>query len=147
MFSESKSFNDVDGDKRTLLYRSHVVDVFRQSGKDFLDVHWKDHPTMDQLRDGCEEILSQLQQLRLSKILNDSSKVSGVRADSAHWMAVDWLPRLKAGGLKTFAWVQSSDFESRQAANRTAFDAGDDKTIILFNDRRTAELWLTMAEA
>ena len=130
---------------RHLLHASDHLDIYHDERGGYLYVDWKGPQTTEQVMAGCEAMLRLLSGCRVSKVLNDNTRVVGSWAGAATWGEVDWFPRMRAAGLRAFAWVQSADERSRSAANRAAFEAGFDRMILLFDDLRSAEGWLRQA--
>jgi hypothetical protein len=86
-------------------------------------------------------MLELLKQTGVSKVLNDNTHVIGTWQGAATWVGTDWLPRMRAAGLRHFAWVQSSSEPSRKSANQSLFDAEADG-VLLFNEVPSAAVWL-----
>lgn len=133
--------------QRTPLYQSANLDIWLDQAGGYLDLDWKGPQTLESVQRGCETILEHLIAQRLTKVLNDNTNVVGSWEEASHWVAVDFLPRAKRAGLSTLAWIQSPSRGSRHAANATAMDAGRDDLIHLFDDRKSAELWLRQTAA
>ena len=67
---------------------------------------------------GCLKILECVKEYKLTKILNDNSKVTGHSGDTA-WMARVWMPGLLEAGVQYFAWVYSYEFFTQLEIDNT----------------------------
>ena len=124
------------------LHESDHIDIWHDVEGGFLYADWKGPQTVESVQQGCELILEQMIAHRLTKVLNDNTNVVGSWEAASHWVAKEFLPRAQRAGVCCIAWVQSPSRGSRRAANATAMDARKPDLIHLFDDRRTAELWL-----
>ena len=130
---------------RRLLYASEHIDLHHDEEEGWLHADWKGYQSVDMVKAGCEEMLRQLRKLRLTKVLNDNSHVTGIWVGAAHWVATHWFPRMREAGLRHFAWVQSPSRFSQLSATTTVQHA-DPGTAVLFNDLGAATAWLREQE-
>ncbi len=129
---------------RRLLYTSEHIDIHHEESGGWLYANWKGYQSVDMVKAGCEEILLQLAALRVSKVLNDNSNVTGIWVGAAYWIAINWFPRMREAGLRHFAWVQSPSRLSQVSATTTV-EHSPPGTAVLFNDITAAEEWLRNA--
>ena len=127
---------------RKPLHESDHIDIWHDVGGGYLYVDWKGPQTAASVQAGCELILQHMIDNRLTKCLNDNTNVVGTWEEASHWVAKEFLPRAQRAGVCCIAWVQSPSRGSRRAANATALDAKQPDLIHLFDDLKTAELWL-----
>lgn len=119
---------------KTVFYEEKDCAVYWDSENSWIYVDWRNIPSNETVKNGCEEMLKLLQQRECSKVLNDNSHVSGSWAAASDWVAQDWFPRMVSSGLKKFAWVQSphsalSRMNAKRAENKNTeiihyFDGG-----------------------
>ena len=69
--------------------------------------------------DGLRKMLEALQMFGLSKVLNDNTHVIGIWTPAAAWVGNNWMPRMKAAGLKHFAWIYSPSRLSQVSTNES----------------------------
>ncbi|HYF04374.1 MAG TPA: hypothetical protein VEC36_13405, partial [Patescibacteria group bacterium] len=115
-------------------------------GEKTLFVDWKGFQLIESVKNGCEQILFFLKEHNCTKVLNDNTNVTGVWSGASEWVAMDWFPRMRAAGLKKFAWVYSPSYFSRMSTDKTLDATPEDilneKIIRVFTDKREAEEWL-----
>ncbi|HEX8438488.1 hypothetical protein [Archangium sp.] len=126
---------------RRLLYTSENLDIHHEEPDGWLYADWKGYQSVDMVKSGCEEMLRHLKALRLSKVLNDNTHVSGIWVGAAYWVATHWFPRMQEAGLRHFAWVQSPSRLSQISAE-TTLERAPSSPAVLFNDIASATEWL-----
>lgn len=89
-----------------------------------------------------EQVLEYFKRADCTKILNDNSNNTTTWADCALWITNDWLPRAEASGLKTMAWVYSTEPEVRKSAEEMLNRLHTKATIIAFDHLEDAKAWL-----
>ncbi|SEU34615.1 hypothetical protein [Stigmatella erecta] len=99
-----------------LLYASEHLDLHHADSERWLYADWKGYLSVDMVKGGCEEMLRYLTRLKLAKVLNDNSHMTGAWIGAADWLAKEWFPRMRQAGLRHFAWVPSPYPLSRLAA-------------------------------
>lgn len=124
-----------------LLYASENIDIFHEDVDGWLYADWKGYQSIDMVKSGCEEMLRQLQQLGISKVLNDNTHVTGIWVGAASWVANNWFPRMQHAGMSHFAWVQSPSQLSRLSATTTV-EYAIPGTAVLFDSVLAATAWL-----
>jgi hypothetical protein len=124
-----------------LLHASDHLDIFHEEVEGWLYANWKGYQSVDMVKAGCEEMLRLLTQLRLTKVLNDNTHVTGIWVGAAAWVAGDWFPRMRQAGMRHFAWVQSPTRLSYISATTTVQQA-EPGTAVLFDTLAAATAWL-----
>ncbi|MCP3137383.1 hypothetical protein [Pyxidicoccus xibeiensis] len=124
-----------------VLYSSDNLDIHHEQSEGWLYANWKGYQSVDMVKAGCEEMLRLLAALRLSKVLNDNTLVTGIWVGAAAWVAGNWFPRMQQAGLRHFAWVQSPARLSFVSATTTLQQALPG-TAVLFDNLETATTWL-----
>ncbi|MDO6391481.1 hypothetical protein Q4E40_15185 [Pontibacter sp. BT731] len=64
------------------------------------------------------KILDYVNEYKITKILNDNSKVTGHSGDTK-WMNKVWIPGLREAGVQYFAWVYSYEFFTQMEIDKT----------------------------
>jgi hypothetical protein len=124
-----------------LLYTSDNIDIFHEQADGWLYADWKGYQSVDMVKAGCEQMLRQLNTLKLSRVLNDNTHVSGIWVGAAAWVAGDWFPRMQQAGLRHFAWVRSPSRLSH-ISTTTALEQAPPGAAVLFDDLSSAAAWL-----
>jgi hypothetical protein len=130
---------------RRLLYASEHIDIHHDMDG-WIYADWKGYQSVEMVKSGCDEILHHMAELRLSKVLNDNTNVTGIWVGASYWVAVNWFPRMREAGLRYFAWVQSPSRLSRISAT-TTIEHTNPGTAELFDDVPSASEWLRKASA
>ncbi len=107
----------------------------------WVSAHWRNTPSRETVKKGCEEILKMLREKKATSVFNDNSEIIGAWGASG-WVAEEWIPLMIAAGLRKLAWIESrnstlSVISARRAARRT-----QGGIIRLFSDVFEAEQWL-----
>jgi len=78
-------------------------------GIDTIITHWIGFCTHEEIVAGVEAGLACLIEKQSSRWIANTSKMEGGFSESNDWFAEDWTPRAQKAGLKTVAFVVSSD--------------------------------------
>lgn len=101
---------------------------------------WNGLQSENEMRSGCEEILQQARRRGAVSILNDQTLVQGTWLHLADWVALDWVPRLRAAGVGWLAWVYSTRFV--ELAATVVHDKAPPGAVRLFGHTTEAAQWL-----
>jgi hypothetical protein len=108
----------------------------------WLYVDWIGYQTEKSVMEGCEKILEALIHYKVSKVLNDNTRVIGIWTPAAEWVGANWLPRMEAAGLKQFAWVYSPSRMSQVSTDEAIKSTPLPSLIQTFYDKNEAWKWL-----
>ncbi len=122
-------------------YQETDVTVFWDSLNNWVSVHWRNKPSKETVKKGCEAILELLASKRATLVFNDNSKITGAWGGSC-WVAEDWFPQMIDSGLKKFAWIQSATSTLSVISAKRSATTIQDGVIRLFSDEYEAEKWL-----
>lgn len=103
----------------TVLYQHTNIEIFWQETDQWLYADWRGYQAVDDVKRGCEQILQLMRAKGTGLVLNDNSHVEGIWIGAAEWVAVDWFPRMRAAGLRCFAWVYSPSRFSQISTDAT----------------------------
>ena len=122
-------------------YQETDVTVSWDPINNWVSVAWRNMPSQQTVKDGCEEVLKLLVSRRATAVFNDNRQVTGPWVRASNWVADDWLPRMIAAGLKRFAWIESpvstlSVISAKKSARK------NQDIIRLFKAGPEAEIWL-----
>ena len=93
--------------KNQFYYYDEFITIELDAANNWLYVNWIGYQTEASVKHGCEKMLLALTQYNSTKVLNDNTHVVGIWTPASEWVGADWLPRMKAAGLRHFAWVYS----------------------------------------
>lgn len=125
----------------TLYYQETDVTVCWDSHNNWVSVCWRNMPSKETVKEGCDAILKLMISRKASLVFNDNSNITGAWGASG-WVAEEWFPRMIASGLRKFAWIESTvSTLSVISAKRSAIK-NPNGVIRLFNDVYEAEKWL-----
>jgi len=85
-------------------------------------MHWIGFVDTNELMQGMETGLELLSKEKLNRWIADASKMEGGFTEANDWLETNWTPRAQKAGLKTVAFVASSDvfneFSTKEYAER-----------------------------
>jgi hypothetical protein len=79
-----------------------------------------------------------------SKVLNGNTNVTSLTADVSPWLATEFLPYIRVGGIKCIAWVYAPRLSTQHSTDLALFDL-ESPVVALFSDTATACDWLKNA--
>lgn len=92
----------------TLLYQQHNLDVFWDTADKWLNSSWYGRLLEDDLKRGCDQILRLMVARNTDSLLDDLGRVESTWPGGAEWKTKDWIPRMRAAGLRNCACVRSA---------------------------------------
>jgi CheY-like chemotaxis protein len=127
----------------TELFTGNSIDITCDREKHRLYADWKGYQSVESIRQGAERMLEFMVQYKSYDIVNDNTNVLGIWRGASKWLAEDWFPRLRAAGLKRFAWINSPSRLSQVSTDATVemLDA-DQFGVRVFHDKLDALAWL-----
>jgi hypothetical protein len=134
--------NYLNEHKQNIILQTDYLQMAFDSENQMLLTEWSGWLNSEKGKSGCAHILDKVKELRVIKILNDNSKVTGSSGDT-EWLGRVWLPSLKAAGLQYFAWVYSPEFFTQLQID-SAVDRSSGLAVKTFFSRDEARQWLNM---
>jgi hypothetical protein len=125
-----------------LYYQEVDVTVSWDSRNKWISVDWRNSPSSETVRKGCDEIFTLLVRQKATAVLNDNSRVTGSWVGASSWVAEEWFPRMIARGLKKFAWIDSPASSLSVISAKKSVRRNQSGVIRLFQDGLEAEKWL-----
>jgi hypothetical protein len=125
----------------TLLYQQTNITICHCPDDEWLYVDWTGYQSVEQVKQGCEQMLLYMIAQQTFDVLNDNTNVSGIWIGAADWVGSDWFPRMRAKGLRRFAWVYSPSRFSQISTN-TALAVAPPNVARVFDEKEAAEKWL-----
>ena len=125
-----------------LYYQEVDVTVSWDSRNKWISVDWRNSPSAETVRKGCDEIFALLVRQKATAVLNDNSRVTGSWVGASNWVAEEWFPRMIARGLKKFAWIESPTSTLSVISAKRSVRRNQAGVIRLFQDGLEAEKWL-----
>lgn len=128
---------------KKIYYKETDCMVYWDTTNNWIYVDWRNRPSVETVKKGCEEMLMLLKEKSCSKVLNDNSNVTGSWSAAAEWVADVWFPKMISAGLKKFAWIQSPYSTLSKMNARQSLKSNDDDIIKMFDvGDKTAIDWL-----
>jgi hypothetical protein len=124
------------------LFTDSYINIEFEKEQAYLYVDWKGYQTERSVMAGCEKMLELLQQHQLSRVLNDNTNVLGIWTPASKWVGENWFPRMKAAGLRQFAWVYSPSRLSQISTDESLKATPTPEIIQTFNNKEEAMRWL-----
>ena len=125
----------------TLLYQQSNIEICWEDSDNWLYVDWKGYQAVEEVKTGCEQILRMMRAKNTDAVLNDNTHVEGIWIGAAEWVATDWFPRMRAAGLRYFAWVYSPSRFS-QISTDASLEKAPAGLVQLFQSKLEAARWL-----
>ena len=123
-------------------YQETDVTVSWDSIHNWVSADWRNMPSQQTVKNGCEEILKMLVSRQATTVFNDNRKITGPWVRASNWVADDWFPRMIAAGLKRFAWIESPVSTLSVISAKKSIRKNQDGVIRLFKEGSEAEMWL-----
>ena len=131
-----------DRKKKQRFYTEDFITIDYDQQQHWLYADWIGYQTEGSVMAGCEKMLEALVQFKVTRILNDNTRVLGIWTPAAVWVGADWFPRMKAAGLKHFAWVYSPSILSQVSTNESIKSTPLPDIINTFYNIEEAREWL-----
>lgn len=125
----------------TQYYEDNDVTVSWDSINNWISVVWRNTPSKETVKKGCEEIRKLLLLKKASLVLNDNTQITGAWGASS-WVAEEWFPLMISEGLKKFAWIESPASALSVISAKRSYVKNNEGVISLFKDKAEAEKWL-----
>lgn len=109
--------------------------------KGFVYVAWLGYLTVDQIKNGCELVLSLVQKNQAQLMMVDHRSLNGTWSQSLKWLDTNFMPRLLKAGTKKIAFIYSKDPATQYSLNRF-LELNDEYQAQVFTNQKTAESWL-----
>lgn len=128
--------------RKKRLFTEDYVTIDHDVANEWLHVDWIGYQTEATVKEGCTRMLEDLKDLKLSKVLNDNTKVLGIWTPAAHWVGAVWFPQMKEAGLKHFSWIYSPSHLSQFSTNESIRESPVPDIIQTFHSTEEAQKWL-----
>ncbi|MBX0334694.1 hypothetical protein K3G39_15750 [Pontibacter sp. HSC-14F20] len=126
--------------KEQLVHTSDYLDIKVNLKDKMLVSIWQGWLDTAKGHSGCVKILNYVNEYKITKILNDNSKVTGHSGDTK-WMIEVWIPSLREAGVNYFAWVYSHEFFTQLEIDNTV-DQSTGISMRTFFLQEDARQWL-----
>ena len=103
---------------------------------------WNGFLTVDLVKEGSEELLKLIKELKVSKVLVDNRKVSGPWQAANEWYEKDWNPRAVKEGLRNMAVIMSDNLFTQLSLQNFEKITSGVYTVHIFNADAPARTWL-----
>ena len=129
-----------------------AISVKNPLGEEFIDIQheeayrgvyacWRGEVTVEDVKQGAEKVLEQVQEHACINLLNDNRELTGSWDGANEWIEKNWTPRVVAAGLKKFAHMVSADiFAAMSVEEMVTRVSGFEMRI--FDDESEARAWL-----
>jgi hypothetical protein len=125
------------------LEREQYFCIYYDTDEAWLYVDWTGYQTSASVMRGCNHMVDWLVHYQTDAVLNDNTCVLGIWSGAAEWGATDWFPRMKAAGMKHFAWVSSPSRLSQVSTDATLSQMDAEPFgVKVFNTIAEARDWL-----
>lgn len=125
----------------TEYYQEIDVTVCWDCLNNWVSVLWRNTPSKETVKNGCDAILKLMISKNATLVFNDNSEITGAWGASS-WVAEEWFPRMIVSGLRKFAWVESPVSYLSVISAKRSEKTNQNGVIRLFSDGHEAEKWL-----
>ena len=123
------------------LFEETFIRISYDPEEDWIYADWRGFQRPPSIREGCEQMLLALKKCQTTRVLNDNTHVEGIWSAASEWIARDWFPRMRQGGLEWFAWVYSTSVLSQLSTDKTLHHTLEG-FVRTFYDVESARRWL-----
>lgn len=125
------------------LFKAKNVEISYDPINKYMYCNWIGFQNKQSIMETGGIILDLFKKKKISKILNDNTRVTGPWQDSAEWTATVWFPEMIKAGLRHFAWIFSTNIFAELSAKK-AMPANE--IVKSFNSLEEARRWLIDAK-
>ena len=108
----------------TLLYQQHNLDIFWDTADKWLNASWSGRLLEEDVKRGCDQLLRLMVARNTDSLLDDLGRVESTWPGAAEWRSKDWIPRMRAAGLRNCACVRSASESSTVSTAAVAGGTG-----------------------
>jgi len=127
--------------EKVILAEKHFT-VTHNVAENWLYCKWKGERTAEKLIKGAEQLLECVKTTGCRKLINDSSELAQSVPDLVDWIAVNFAPRLQEAGIQYFAWIYNDQNKIKNFADSVLSKEKSDILVMVFDNLKTAEIWL-----
>ncbi len=131
-----------------------AISVRNALGEEFIEIQheeayrgiyadWRGEVTVEDVKQGAEKVLEQVQIHGCINLLNDNRELTGSWDGANEWIEKDWMPRVVAAGLQKFAHMVSADIFAAMSVEEMVTRASGFEMRI-FEDEHEAKAWLQL---
>lgn len=113
----------------------------KQNDLIFLD--WNGFLSVELVKEGSEELLKVIKDVKCDKVLVDNRKVTGPWQKANDWYMTDWNPRAVKEGLRNMAVIMSDNIFTQLSLKGFEKVTVGAYTVKVFNSEPSARNWLT----
>ncbi|MEJ5995490.1 PAS domain-containing protein [Pedobacter sp. Du54] len=107
-----------------------------------LELDWIGHQNMETVKHGCLKTLEMILRFKVTKILNNNSRVIGSWSDASEWVGTVFFPMMEKKGIHSVAWIYSPNAFSQLSAKKSVDVAVGKITTQFFSSLEEAEDWI-----
>lgn len=106
-------------------------------------MEWQGLATSQEFRQGSEEMRQMVYNQGITRVLADLTHMKLIALQEREWLLNDFLPRVLEAGLKTIAFVRSSDYHNQLSIGTVVYEIDPEQLeVAYFESRSEAEAWL-----
>jgi PAS domain S-box-containing protein len=128
--------------ERNESYQDENISIIYNKEFNRLDLDWIGHQNMDTVKHGCLKTLEMILRFKIQRILNNNLKVIGSWSDASEWVGKIFFPMMEKKGVKSVAWIYSSDAFNQLSAKKSVDVAIAKINTQFFTSVEEAEEWI-----
>lgn len=125
-----------------IVWQSTYLQIYHDTETNIIHADWVGYVTVNQVKEGCEQILKYIIQYNSKILLNDNRQIKGSWTQALPWLGDDFFPRLVQNNIKKIAYLYSPDKGAQYSVNRL-LELNDQYQGQSFDDYKNAYEWLT----
>ena len=121
------------------------LELYIDKSNQWVYADWIGTPTVEEVKEGLENILLLFSKYDLGKILHDHRKLKGTWTGAMNWIISDWTPRAVAAGYSAVAFIYSKDVFGKFSVDQL-LKLTDEESIVKqkpFREIKEAKAWLS----
>lgn len=126
----------------TLLYQQHNLEIFWDTADKWLNATWSGRLAEEDVKRGCDQLLRLMVARNTDSLLDDHAQVEAEWPGAMEWRGKDWIPRMRAAGLRNCAFVFTKAPASPGGAEASTPPAGTTAGANVFWKMGDAVHWL-----
>ncbi|RIY10066.1 hypothetical protein D0T11_11040 [Hymenobacter rubripertinctus] len=124
-----------------ILFERPFVRLTHDGPNRWLHVVWQGALSLEQVREGSEQVLALIREHRYTKLLNDNTRVTALNLTSEEQAGYQIMHLMFAAGLHYLAWVYAPVDEGRSYAD-SSVAAANWPLVLTFEEVESAVDWL-----
>ena len=125
-----------------LLFKEDFISIYHNVPDAWIYADWTGFQTTHTIKAGAELLLKAFEETQVYKLINDNTHLTGMRANTIEWIAMDLAPRLQKAGLQYVGWIYKTNSFAEASIDNVLGLSQTEIIVIVFDNVNMAEKWL-----